>query len=69
MIVILHFPPLPSVDGSSKFSLLCERYGVSLCLYGHLHGRGHEKAFEGVLRGVDYRLISGDYIAFKPLRL
>ncbi|MBN1775115.1 MAG: metallophosphoesterase [Clostridiales bacterium] len=69
LIVVLHFPPLPGIDGSSAFSLLCEKYGASLCLYGHLHGRGHEKAVEGVLRGVDYRLISGDYIAFKPIRL
>jgi len=69
LITILHFPPLANDDGSSPFTVLCEQYGVSLCLYGHLHGRGHEKAVEGVIRGVDYRLISGDYIAFKPIRL
>ncbi len=69
LIVILHFPPLSTHGDSSAFSLLCERYGASLCLYGHLHGRGHEKAVEGVVRGVDYRLTSGDYIAFKPIRL
>ncbi len=69
LIVMLHYPPLSGKEGSSPFSLLCEQYGVSVCLYGHLHGRGHEKAVEGVLAGVEYRLISGDYIAFKPLRL
>ncbi|NLW88378.1 MAG: serine/threonine protein phosphatase [Clostridiaceae bacterium] len=69
LIVMLHHPPFPFEGGVSPFSLLCEQYKVSICLYGHLHGRGHEKAVEGVVNGVEYRLISADYIAFKPIRL
>jgi predicted phosphohydrolase len=69
MVAMLHFPPIGEQGDSTAFSVLLEKYGVEICVYGHLHGRGHVKAFEGTLNGVQYRLIAGDYIAFKPLRL
>ena len=65
----LHYPPIVRADQSTGFTDLLEKYGVKRCFYGHLHGRGHKKAFEGKRNGVVYTLISGDYISFKPLRL
>ncbi|MBE7022453.1 MAG: serine/threonine protein phosphatase [Ruminococcaceae bacterium] len=59
---MLHYPPAPESD----FVKLLEEYGVSLCLYGHLHGRRHQTAFEGLRGGVEYRLVSADYLEFKP---
>lgn len=69
MIAILHFPPIQASNAPSDFCALLEKYGVKMCVYGHLHGRGHAKAFEGVRNGVTYYLTAGDYISFKPLRL
>lgn len=69
MVAMLHFPPVGEHGQSTAFSGLLEKYGVEICIYGHLHGRGHIKAFEGTLNGVKYYLAAGDYIAFKPLRL
>ena len=69
ILVMLHFPPASHQNFTSPFTEILESYGVRQCVYGHLHGRGHKKALEGVVNGVDYRLASGDYIAFKPLRL
>ena len=45
---------------------LLEKYQVRRCIYGHLHGGSHRLAMEGVWDGVEYRLVSADYIGFKP---
>lgn len=69
LVVMLHYPPITDPNRDTDFSLLLEKYHVDVCVYGHIHGRGHKKAFEGVRNGTEYRLISADYISFKPLRL
>lgn len=69
LIAVLHYPPILKSQHSSAFTDVLEKYGVKICIYGHLHGRGHQKAFEGIKNGVEYRLAAGDYISFKPLRL
>jgi hypothetical protein len=69
MIAMLHFPPVSENGEGTDFSDLLEKHGVQICVYGHLHGRGHDRAFEGIKNGVEYRLTAGDYIAFQPLRL
>ena len=69
IIAVLHYPPILKTQHRSEFTDLLEKYGVKVCVYGHLHGRGHQKAFEGIKNGVEYRLAAGGYISFKPLRL
>jgi predicted phosphohydrolase len=69
IIALLHYPPLQKGTPPSAFCTLLEKYEVKMCVYGHLHGRGHAKAFEGDKNGVLYYMVSGDYISFKPLRL
>ena len=69
IIAVLHYPPLQKPQLTSGFCEILEKYHVNICIYGHLHGRGHMKAFEGVRNDIDYRLVAGDYISFKPLRL
>jgi hypothetical protein len=44
-------------------------YGVRRCFYGHIHGLGHKFAVEGLNYGVDYRLVSADYVDFRPVRV
>ena len=63
--VMLHYPPTLQSD----FARLMEEYGVSRCLYGHLHGASHKMALEGRYGGVEYTLVSADYLQFKPLLL
>ncbi len=63
--VLLHYPPMLR----SEFAQLMEEYGVSRCLYGHLHGASHKMALEGVYNGVEYKLVSADYLQFRPLLL
>lgn len=69
LIVMMHYPPVAEDGCPTAFSAMMEKYNISQCIYGHLHGRGHQRAFEGELNGVKYTLTSADYIGFKPLRL
>ncbi len=71
IVVMLHYPPVGPGGAPTEFSrLLAATPGVSLCVYGHLHGAAaHERAFQGELDGVTYRLVAGDYLGFVPLRV
>ncbi len=68
IIAMLHFPPLTQDGAASGFSELLERYGVRLCIYGHIHG-DKAPAFEGELRGVRYFNTSADRLGLTPLLL
>ena len=48
---------------------LMEKYGVSRCFYGHLHGGSHALAMEGLWDGVDFRLVAADYTGFRPYKV
>ncbi len=61
--VMLHYPP----SLQSDFAKLLEAYGVAKCFYGHLHGQHHVMAVTGIHDGVDYQLVSADYLRFQPL--
>ncbi|NCB62487.1 MAG: serine/threonine protein phosphatase [Clostridia bacterium] len=62
----LHYPPLYENYECPEILSLLERYKVKKCYYGHLHGGSHKLATEGVRNGVEYRLISADYLRFVP---
>lgn len=67
IIAALHYPPLLPSCRDTEFTGLLEEFTVTKCLYGHVHGNGHEYSFEGVRNNVDYINISADKLAFKPL--
>ena len=70
LIAAIHYPPFDKAKAGTPYSELLERFGVSLCVYGHLHGRhAHRTAFEGEKNGVTYRLIACDYLEFKPVQV
>ena len=45
------------------------RYAITECYYGHIHGKAHQYAFEGMYEETKMHLISGDYIQFKPVKI
>lgn len=69
IIVALHYPPLLPVCVETEFTQMLESYRVDQCLFGHIHGSGNERSYEGDRNGVLYRNISADKLSFKPLRL
>ncbi|MDR1217066.1 MAG: metallophosphoesterase [Oscillospiraceae bacterium] len=68
-LCFLHYPPRygRSVCGEIEDVLL--EYGVKRCWYGHIHGTGHRYAVQGVVNGIEYKMISADYIGFEPRKI
>ncbi len=64
IIVALHFPPF-----ISNFVKIMEEYNVKMCIYGHLHGYGHNMIKEGIIGNIDYKMVGCDYTGFKLIKL
>lgn len=69
LIAAIHFPVVDSKGVFSEFLDIMLKYGVTLCIYGHLHGEACTNAFEGNINGMELKMVSADYLRFKPLRL
>ena len=65
----LHYPPLYQGYRCQEIIDLMERYGVTRCYYGHLHGGSHRLAASGKHGGIEYHLVSADYLGFRPEKL
>lgn len=65
-MVFLHYPPRYRGYVCQPIVDLLKGYGVRRCFYGHLHGGSHKLAVEGPWDGVEYRLVSADYLSFQP---
>lgn len=65
----LHYPPLYQGYRCSEILELLERYGVTRCFYGHLHGGSHRQAVCGRQGGVEFQLVSADYLRFQPEKI
>ena len=68
-LVFLHYPPRYKGYTCREILDLLEKYQVRQCFYGHLHGGSHKLAMEGLWDGVEYRLLSADYIGFQPYKV
>ena len=67
IIGVLHFPPTNDKHQASGFTQLMSEYGVKTCVYGHLHGRdAFKNGIKSVYNGVQYRLVSLDYLDARP---
>ena len=68
-LCFLHYPPLYQGYSCPEIIALLEQYGVERCYYGHLHGGSHRLAVEGAQGGVEYHLVSADYVGFRPQKI
>ncbi len=69
LVAALHYPPFSAGGGSSGFTDIMKQYGVDICLYGHLHGDGIRNKSAVVDGGIEFRLISADYLQFTPHKI
>lgn len=69
IIVALHYPPFNNKGEPSEFTEIMEGYGVKTCIYGHLHGEFSGKKVEGKIGNTSFKLVSADYLEFKPLKI
>ena len=65
-MVFLHYPPLYKGYRCDEILELLEKYEVRRCFYGHLHGPSHKLAMAGLWNGTEFRLVSADFLDFKP---
>ncbi len=68
-IVFIHFPPISKDCTENEFTRLFENFGVKKCIYGHLHAKSSQNALTGEISGVEYLLVSCDYLQFTPVKL
>ena len=65
--VFTHYPPLSVQRTENDFTRMMRSYGVTKCFYGHLHSASHKNAVNDVVNGIEYKLVSADYLQFDPL--
>ncbi|MBS7224252.1 MAG: metallophosphoesterase [Clostridiaceae bacterium] len=65
----LHYPPLYTNFRCGEIIELMQRYGVTRCIYGHLHSSSLRWAVEGMHEGIEFTLVSGDHVDFTPVLL
>lgn len=72
-ICAFHYPPitknLVQANSTNEFIDLLTENGIKHCIYGHLHGASTQFAFNGIYKGIEFKLISCDFLNFKPIKL
>ncbi len=68
-IVLTHYPPIGLELRDSHASKLIEQYGVSHCVFGHLHSIKPGLELFGEKNNIRYHLVSCDYVGFKLQRI
>lgn len=69
-LMFLHYPPTTIGENQSPFTLMAESYGAEKVIYSHCHGRErYDDSFKGYVNGIEYKLVSGDYLKFKPEKI
>ena len=70
IIVAMHYPPIYNGNISGFVDVIEQYDGIEKVLYGHLHGEESISGrFEGEINGVEYNLVSADYLNFMPKRV
>ena len=68
-VVFLHYPPIFKAGKAEGLIEIMKEFGVRRCFYGHIHSASKSFASEGIIDGIDYKLISSDYLKFKPYKV
>ena len=69
IIVFMHYPPISNINKKSEFLKILKQYNIKRCYYGHLHGKSHQDAVEGIVDGIEFKLISADYLNFDVIKV
>lgn len=71
IVAFIHYPPFykESVPEEINFIKTLNKYNIKKCYYAHLHGESHREAIEGNVNGIEFKLVSSDYLKFDLLKL
>ena len=67
IIAFIHYPPFykeNNIPEEIDFINTLKKYNIKKCYYAHLHGEAHKDALEGLIDGIEYKLVSSDYLNF-----
>ena len=65
-LCFFHYPPRFKDYVCAGIVEMMKFYGVKRCWYGHIHGPGHRMAVTGWVDGIEYNMVSADFIGFSP---
>jgi len=68
-LCFFHYPPRFKNFVCRDIISTMSEFGVKKCIYGHLHGDGHRLAVCGMIEGIEYEIVSADYIDFTPKKV
>lgn len=73
IITCMHYPPITKSmleqNIKSQFIDVMKKYNVKKCFYGHLHAQAIDEKVEGILDGIEFRLLSADAVDFKLYKI
>ena len=71
IIVMLHYPPIDFSFKANEITEILTDYGVDTCIFGHLHSLKRETMpkFPATKWGIDFYLVSCDFIDFMPVKI
>ena len=69
----MHYPPITkahlTLQNKPELIQIMKKYNVSKCIYGHLHGNSIKDAVEGIIDGIEFKLVSADSLNFEPIKI
>lgn len=69
ILCFLHYPPVfHGTECEEIMNVLLEEE-IPNCFYGHIHGSAQRFIVEGPYKGIELKLVSADYLHFKPFLL
>lgn len=68
-VVFMHYPPVYGSSCNYDILDVLFRYDIKDCYYGHIHGYSQKNAITGIQDGINYRMISSDFLQFMPLKV
>lgn len=66
LIVFLHYPPLSQEQKCDEIMEVLIKHGIKRCFYGHLHGSSCLYAVQNEVDGIEFSLVSADFLQFCP---
>ena len=71
VIAMTHFPPVNPEGEGSEAAEIIEQAGIAQCVFGHIHNvdRTLLPQFDVTRGPTRYRLVSADYLDFRPLKI
>jgi predicted phosphohydrolase len=70
LVLLWHFPPFDAYNRPGPWVERFEHFGVTACLYGHLHMQSQwSRAVQGLRGNVRYQCVAADAVGFRPIRV